>query len=106
MEFGLRWASPQTLVHDILGRNQDLMGGFNDFLARCEAMDIDLADVTRSKDGKLSLKDMQRVKQQVRTRPSFRPAPMRGPPPSRRARLPRCCSRCFSVGAALCGSRC
>ena len=49
-------------MHDILGRCPDLVNGFNEFLARCEAMDIDLGEATRSKDGKLSIKDVQKMK--------------------------------------------
>ena len=52
----------QTMVNDILGRTPDLIHGFNEFLERCESMDLDLGDMVRGKDGKLSLKDMAKVK--------------------------------------------
>ena len=52
----------QTMINDILGRTPDLIHGFNEFLERCESMDLDLGDMVRGKDGKLSLKDMAKVK--------------------------------------------
>jgi len=52
----------QSLVWDILGRYPDLHSGFCDFLARCEGMDFELGDCGKGKDGKLSAKDMQKLK--------------------------------------------
>ena len=52
----------QSLVLDILGRYPDLHSGFCDFLARCEGMDFELGDCGKGKDGKLSAKDMQKLK--------------------------------------------
>mmetsp|Transcript_24647 Transcript_24647/g.84291 ORF Transcript_24647/g.84291 Transcript_24647/m.84291 type:complete len:426 (+) Transcript_24647:232-1509(+) len=48
----------QGLVYDILGRHPDLLSGFNDFLSRCESMDLDQAP----KEGKLTAKDLQKMK--------------------------------------------
>ena len=52
----------QGLVWDILGRYPDLHTGFSDFLGRCELMDFDFSEGGKSKDGKLSMKEMQKMK--------------------------------------------
>ena len=52
----------QSLVWDILGRYPDLHSGFCDFLARCEGMDFELGEGGKVKDGKLSAKDVQKLK--------------------------------------------
>jgi len=66
----------QSLVHDILGRCPDLVNGFNEFLSRCEAMDIDLGEASRGKDGKLSMKDVQKMKQVISAREKFNSRPI------------------------------
>ena len=52
----------QSLVWDILGRYPDLYSGFCDFLARCEGMVFELGEGGKVKDGKLSAKDVQKLK--------------------------------------------
>jgi hypothetical protein len=47
----------QTMVTDILGRTPDLIHGFNEFLERCESMDLDLGDMVG--DAKSSLGDAE-----------------------------------------------
>jgi len=61
----------QVMVYDILNRTPDLIPGFNEFLARCETMDIDLMDSSRGRDGKPSFKELQKVKQAMTTREKF-----------------------------------
>ena len=52
----------QGLVWDILGRYPELHSGFSDFLARCESMDFEFSEVGKGKDGKMSAKEMQKMK--------------------------------------------
>jgi paired amphipathic helix protein Sin3a len=51
----------QTLVHDILGKFPELQSGFNDFVARCEALDFDPSMAKRPPE-KLTPKDLQLMK--------------------------------------------
>ncbi|KAL8150199.1 hypothetical protein V2J09_020007 [Rumex salicifolius] len=61
-----------TLVHDLLGKYSDLIEGFDEFLARCEKIDVFLADLNKkeSKNGLLSKqeKDEGRDKGQYQER--------------------------------------
>ncbi len=54
----------QALVWDILGKYPELHAGFSDFLARCEHMDFEFVEGSGKgpKDGKLSQKEMQKMK--------------------------------------------
>ena len=52
----------QSLVWDILGRHPDLYSGFSEFLARCESMDFEHLESGKGKDGKLSVKELQKLK--------------------------------------------
>ena len=52
----------QGLVWDILGKYPDLHAGFSDFLARCESMDFETVEGGKGKDGKMSAKDIQKMK--------------------------------------------
>ena len=51
----------QTLVHDILGKFPELQSGFNDFVARCEALDFDPTMAKRPVE-KLTPKQLQLMK--------------------------------------------
>ncbi|KAK9807961.1 hypothetical protein WJX73_008054 [Symbiochloris irregularis] len=50
-----------SMIFDILGRNQDLMVGFHEFLNRCEVLDSD-ADPRMTPGGKVSARDVSRMK--------------------------------------------
>jgi paired amphipathic helix protein Sin3a len=54
----------QALVYEILGKHPDLHAGFSDFLGRCEHMDFEFVEGSGKgpKDGKLSQKEMQKMK--------------------------------------------
>ena len=52
----------QSLVWDIIGRYPDLYSGFSEFLARCESMDFEYLESGRVKDGKLTVKELQKLK--------------------------------------------
>jgi paired amphipathic helix protein Sin3a len=54
----------QALVYEILGKHPDLHAGFSDFLGRCELMDFEFVEGSGKgpKDGKLSQKEMQKMK--------------------------------------------
>tara|TARA_B100001142_G_C14346217_1_gene660105 strand:- start:2091 stop:5489 length:3399 start_codon:yes stop_codon:yes gene_type:complete len=52
----------QSLIWDILGPYPDLHSGFNDFLTQCESTDFDITETGKGKDGKLSSKDLQKMK--------------------------------------------
>ncbi|KAK3272628.1 hypothetical protein CYMTET_19089 [Cymbomonas tetramitiformis] len=66
----------QGLAYDIIGRFPDLMQGFNEFLLRCEAMDIDLGDSLRGRDAKISQRDLAKVKQVISARERFMSKPI------------------------------
>eukprot|EP00232_Nephroselmis_pyriformis_P019508 CAMPEP_0182880668 /NCGR_PEP_ID=MMETSP0034_2-20130328/16687_1 /TAXON_ID=156128 /ORGANISM="Nephroselmis pyriformis, Strain CCMP717" /LENGTH=677 /DNA_ID=CAMNT_0025013665 /DNA_START=122 /DNA_END=2152 /DNA_ORIENTATION=+ len=51
----------QGLVYDILGRFPDLLMGFNDLMARCESLDMEV-DTKIGQGGKLSAKDISKMK--------------------------------------------
>jgi len=51
----------QTLVHDILGKFPELQTGFNDFVARCEALDFD-PNMAKRPVEKLTPKQLQMMK--------------------------------------------
>mmetsp|Transcript_24143 Transcript_24143/g.29248 ORF Transcript_24143/g.29248 Transcript_24143/m.29248 type:complete len:1244 (-) Transcript_24143:506-4237(-) len=65
-----------SLVYDIIGRFPDLVQGFNDLIVRCEAMDIDLGEAARAKDGRLSVKDMQEMKNVISAREKYLTRPI------------------------------
>lgn len=50
-----------SLVHDLIGRYSDLAVGFNEFLARCEHLDL---ESDGKQQGKVTIKDIARMKQQ------------------------------------------
>lgn len=50
-----------AMIYDILGRSNDLMLGFHEFLSKCETLDAE-PDI-RLPHGKLSARDMQKLKQ-------------------------------------------
>ena len=75
----------QGLVYDIIGKYSDLVQGFNDFLSRCESMDLDLSVKNiLGKDGKaleaartsVSSKEMQQKLKAISMREKYNTRPI------------------------------
>jgi paired amphipathic helix protein Sin3a len=75
----------QGLVYDIIGKYPDLMQGFNEFLSRCESMDLDLSVKNiLGKDGKaleaarnsVSSKEMQQKLKAISMREKYNTRPI------------------------------
>ena len=75
----------QGLVYDIIGKYSELVQGFNDFLSRCESMDLDLSVKNiLGKDGKaldaarasVSSKDMQQKLKAISMRERYNTRPI------------------------------